>query len=162
MSITRHGPRGMLRRALRAPVRLYRRDLGWLLGHRFLYLVHRGRDSGRLRETVLEVVRYRPDTGEVVVVSGWGTRSQWYRNITSSPAVEVRVGRQHYRHPRQRVLDESETADLLAGYVRKHPHVARALARTTGWPLLTPEGRAELARRLPAVSFTPRDHVGSA
>ncbi|GAB3559847.1 deazaflavin-dependent oxidoreductase (nitroreductase family) [Actinopolyspora lacussalsi] len=161
MPITKHCPGGLLRGVLRAPVRLYRRDLGWLLGHRFLYLVHRGRDTGVLRETVLEVVRHQPDSGEVVVVSGWGDRSQWYRNITRSPAVEIRVGRQHYRYPRQRVLDESETADLLAGYVRRHPHVARVLARVTGWPLLSEEGRAELARTLPAISFTPRDHSGS-
>jgi len=36
-----------LRLAFRLPIYLYRLDLGWLLGHRFLLLVHRGRESGR-------------------------------------------------------------------------------------------------------------------
>src|SRR5215212_10162331 len=40
-------PAGALRLAFRLPIYLYRLDLGWLLGHRFLLLVHRGRESGR-------------------------------------------------------------------------------------------------------------------
>jgi hypothetical protein len=30
--------------------------LGWLLGNRFLMLIHTGRHSGRLHQTVIEVV----------------------------------------------------------------------------------------------------------
>ena len=43
------------------PIYLYRLDLGRLLGHRFLLLVHRGRKSGLLRETVLEVILSKLD-----------------------------------------------------------------------------------------------------
>ncbi|SDQ11085.1 nitroreductase family deazaflavin-dependent oxidoreductase [Actinopolyspora saharensis] len=157
MSLTRRLPRGAPRKLLRTPIHLYRRNLGQLLGNRFVYLVHRGRSSGLPRETVLEVVRHRPAEDEVVVISGWGARSNWYRNITASPALEIRIGRRRYHRPRQRILDETETAELLAGYVRKHPLATRLLARLTGWPMLTPRGRAELARTLPAVSFLPRE-----
>ncbi len=55
-------PSGFLRLAFRLPIYLYRLNLGWLLGHRGLLLIHRGRKSGLLRETVLEVVRYDPAT----------------------------------------------------------------------------------------------------
>jgi hypothetical protein len=58
-------PVGALRLAFRLPIYLYRLDLGRLLGHRFLLLVHRGRESGLLRETALEVrtggERYVPE-----------------------------------------------------------------------------------------------------
>jgi hypothetical protein len=64
-----------LRLAFRLPIYLYRLNLGWLLGHRFLLLVHRGRRSGLRRETVLEVVRYNPATKESVVLSAWGERA---------------------------------------------------------------------------------------
>jgi hypothetical protein len=54
-----------LRLAFRLPIYLYRLDLGRLLGHRFLLLVHQGRRSGLLRETALEVrtggERYVPE-----------------------------------------------------------------------------------------------------
>jgi hypothetical protein len=43
--------------AFRLPIHLYRLDLGWLLGHRVLLLSHRGRKSGLIRATPLEVVR---------------------------------------------------------------------------------------------------------
>jgi hypothetical protein len=56
------------------PIYLYRLNLGLLLGHRFLLLVHRGRRSGLLRETVLEVILYEPATRESVVLSAWGRR----------------------------------------------------------------------------------------
>ncbi len=67
-------PAGALRLAFRLPIYLYRLDLGRLLGHRFLLLVHRGRESGLLRETVLEVIMYNPATGESVVLSAWGEK----------------------------------------------------------------------------------------
>jgi hypothetical protein len=55
-------PAGALRLAFRLPIYLYRLDLGWLLGHRFLLFAHLGRKSGLLRETVLEVILYDPAT----------------------------------------------------------------------------------------------------
>ncbi len=91
--LSRSRPAGILRLAFRMPVNLYRLGLGRMLGHRFLFLIHRGRKSDLLREMVLEVIRYDPTTRETVVLSGWGERSDWYRNIEASPALEVRTGR---------------------------------------------------------------------
>jgi hypothetical protein len=65
-------PAGALRLAFRLPIYLYRLNLGWMLGHRFLLFVHLGRKSGLLRETVLEVILYDPATRESVVLSAWG------------------------------------------------------------------------------------------
>jgi deazaflavin-dependent oxidoreductase (nitroreductase family) len=83
-------PAGALRLALWLPIYLYRLDLGWLLGHSFLLLGHLGRKSGLLRETVLEVILYDPATREGVVLSAWGEKAGWYRNIEAVPALEVR------------------------------------------------------------------------
>ena len=68
-------PTGASRLAFRLPIYLYRLDLGRLLGHRFLLLVHRGRKSGLLRETVLEVLLHDPATNESVVLSAWGEKA---------------------------------------------------------------------------------------
>ena len=51
-------PRGLLRLLLGLPVHLYHAGLGFLFGRRFLFLVTKGRRTGRRRETVVEVVRY--------------------------------------------------------------------------------------------------------
>jgi hypothetical protein len=49
-------PHGLLRLGFKLPITLYRAHLGWLLGHRFLLLTHRWRTSGKIYQTVLEVV----------------------------------------------------------------------------------------------------------
>ena len=53
----------------RVPIWLYRLHLGWLFGHRLLLLTHRGRTSGRIHQTLLEVAHYDPRSAECVVVS---------------------------------------------------------------------------------------------
>ena len=85
------------------PIYLYRLNLGWLLGHRFLLLVHMGHKSGLLRETVLEVLLHDPAARESVVLSAWGEKADWYRNVGTTPALEIRTGGQRYV-PEQRVL----------------------------------------------------------
>ena len=80
----------------RAPLYLYRWRLGWLLGKRCLLLTHTGRRTGLRRQTVLEVVDYRKEGPEVVVVNGFGPNSDWVRNIEAKPGEEVTVGSQHF------------------------------------------------------------------
>lgn len=158
MAAIRDRPPGPLVRAfLHAPTLLYRAHLGWLLGSRFLYMLHRGRRSGRLRRTVVEVVHFDHRAEEAAVVAGWGPHTQWYLNLESAPAEEVRVGRRRWRAPRQRFLDESERAALLTGYVREHPRAAKGLARAFGIASLDAEGIGELAGRVRSVAFRPSD-----
>jgi len=48
-------------------VLLYRIGLGRIFGHRFLVITNRGRTSGRIYRTPVEVVRYDPIADEAVV-----------------------------------------------------------------------------------------------
>lgn len=73
----RFPPTGLLRLLLRLPNCLYRLHLGWLLGSRFLLLAHRGRRSGRWRQTVVEVVQHNPGSDTYFIASGWGEKSNW-------------------------------------------------------------------------------------
>ena len=152
-------PTGALLLAFRLPIYLYRLDLGWLLGHRFLLMVHRGRKSGLLRETVLEVVRYDLATRESVVLSGWGERADWYRNIETSPALEIRTGRECYV-PEQRFLAPEENHAVILDYRRRHPLAFRVFARAFGYPLDGTENeRRRSAESLRLVAFRPRDET---
>jgi deazaflavin-dependent oxidoreductase (nitroreductase family) len=157
--MTRLPARPLFRRVARAPVALYRWHLGWLLGHRFILLVHTGRRTGLERRTVLEVVRYDPETGQVVVMSGWGRRSDWYRNIQARPAREVVVGRRSFV-PEHRDLTQDEAVAALAGYEQRNriaaPVVRRALSRLAGWRYDgSDESRRRLVGELPLVMFWP-------
>ena len=150
-------PSGILRFAFRLPIYLYRLNLGWLLGHRGLLLIHRGRRSGLLRETVLEVVRYTPATKESVVLSAWGERADWYRNIKASPAMEVRTGGERFV-PEQRFLGPEENHAVIADYERRHPLAFRIFAKAFGYPVDEVEAvRREFASSLRLVAFRPKD-----
>lgn len=153
-------PPRLVRPLLRAPRLLYRLRLARLLGRRFLLVEHRGRRSGRVRSTVLEVVRYDAAAHEATVVSAWGTSADWYRNVTALPVVNVHIGSEHWPSPRTRVLDAEETFRLLEEYRHRHRLAARVLARILRWPLDgTEEERRAFAARMPAVAFRPASDV---
>jgi deazaflavin-dependent oxidoreductase (nitroreductase family) len=148
-------PTGLKRLLFKAPVLLYRAGLGWLLGQRFLLLVHRGRKSGRKRYTVLEVARFDPATRESVVTAAYGEASDWYRNIHAQPALEIRTGFDRYR-PQQRFLDTEAAYDALTDYDRRHPAAFRLIARSLGLAYGGSEAhRREIAALFRVVAFRP-------
>jgi deazaflavin-dependent oxidoreductase (nitroreductase family) len=111
---------------VRAPIWLYRARLGFLLGHRLLMLEHVGRESGALRQVVLEVVERRGrDT--YVIVSGFGAKAQWYRNVIAHPEVRVSVGFQVYRPALAVALSDDDAARTLETYATRHPAAWRRL-----------------------------------
>lgn len=126
MHPTRLANRLLHTRALvRAPITLYRHDLGWLLGRRFLLLEHRGRRSGRWRQVVLECLAL-PAPDRIRVIAGLGRRSQWYRNVSAEPRVRVTVGADTIEATAHE-LDPQEGAAQLAAYSRDHPRAAAIL-----------------------------------
>jgi deazaflavin-dependent oxidoreductase (nitroreductase family) len=134
---------------------------GWLLGHRFLMLTHRGRRTGRVYRTVLEVVAWDEVAREAVVMSGFGRTSEWYRNVLVSDPVEVRIARLRFA-PRVRQLDADEAAGVLAGYEERNRFVApilrTILSKLAGFPYDgSDSARRRLVQVLPLVAFRPRE-----
>lgn len=137
------------------PLLLYRFHLGWLLGKRFMQITHVGRRSGKVRRTVLAVLRFDRRTREVYVVSAWNG-SDWYYNIQSSPALQVETGFVRYV-PVQRTLSAEEIARTFIRYCRKHPIFSRMVCRIPGWKWDSSyEEFLALARTLHGVAFRPR------
>ncbi len=133
---------------------VYRFHLGWLMGHRFLLVTHRGRKTGKVRQTGVMVLRYDYQSREAFVVAG-NAYADWYRNIHASPALEVSLGRQRYR-PEQRFLEVQEIAELLAWSRQRHPVKARIQSLFFHWPWdLSEQELLDLARSLSGVAFRP-------
>jgi deazaflavin-dependent oxidoreductase (nitroreductase family) len=146
----------------RLPLRLYRRGWGWLLGDTFLVLVHAGRKTGKPYSTVAMVLSYDPHTREAVICSAWGQDTDWIRNIRARPALQVQVGRESFT-PEQRFLSEDESAAVLAGFQRRHPHRSRLLASILGWGDLRPDAAVrEFVSTRPFVSLRPARPQSSA
>jgi deazaflavin-dependent oxidoreductase (nitroreductase family) len=127
-------PRGLARLAFRLPIWLYRLRLGWILGTRFVLLTHTGRKSGLPRRTVLEVVRYNKATGACIIASGWGTRSDWFQNITENPKITFQVRNKPTAGIAERLSSEAGGKELL-DYALSHPMAFRELAKFMGFRL---------------------------
>lgn len=123
---------------VRAPIWIYRAGLGFLFGSRLLMLQHIGRCSGARRFVVLEVVD-RPAENEYVVVSGFGAKAQWYRNIRANAAVRISTGTTRMAPAIATPMSDQDAATALAHYVRDHPKAWDTLRATieqaTGTPV---------------------------
>jgi deazaflavin-dependent oxidoreductase (nitroreductase family) len=139
------------RTLMRAPIHLYHVGLGFLFGSRMLLLEHTGRVSGARREVVLEVAS-RPGPDRYVVVSGFGERAQWYRNLRVNPAVRVSVGRRRSVSATAALLRPERAAAVFAEYARRRPQLwARMVPLLRRSCELSPD--APLAEHIPVVEL---------
>jgi deazaflavin-dependent oxidoreductase (nitroreductase family) len=149
-------PKGLLRFAFRAPLLLYRLGLGRILGSRFLELEHRGCRSGAVRRAVIEVIDHDPRRGSFFVVSAWGTKADWYRNILANPSVRITVSSSHFAALAATVTPQ-EAEIRLRNYARTHPRAFQELGS-----LLVGESSRDVdstirrfVETMPVVEFVP-------
>jgi deazaflavin-dependent oxidoreductase (nitroreductase family) len=135
---------------VRAPVWLYRARLGALLGPRFLMLEHTGRKSGTRRYVVLEVVEH-PSPGTYLVVSGFGDRAQWFRNIRANPQVRVRTLSRRPATATARILPQAEAAAALTAYSARRPRTWAGIKPVLQGTLGSPADEVET--RLPVIAL---------
>lgn len=148
-------PVGLSRLGFRLPIWLYRLGIGGLLGKRFVCLTHTGRISKQPRQTVLEVVRYEPESGACVVAAGFGERSDWVRNVTRDPHILFTIGRIH-RNGLAEKLDVGTAGSELVNYARSHPLAWRELTRFMGFQVDgTEQDTYELGKMIPMFKFVP-------
>jgi len=156
--------KGILGYVFRAPVYLYRWHLGSLLGHRFLLLSHTGRRTGLRRQTVLEVIQFLPGVPEAVVMSGFGLKSEWLRNIEANEDEDISIGSNHFQAA-HRFLAQDEAAQALENYENRNrflaPLVRRVLSVLLGWKYKgSTDDRRRAVEQLPLVAFRPRTNRG--
>ena len=149
-------PHGLLLLGFRLPIWLYRMQLGWLLGERFLLLTHMGRKSGSLRQTVIEVVNHDKSTDTYYVVSGFGHKSDWLLNIKLHPGVSITVGRRTLS-AQAKQISEASGAGILFNYARRHPTAFRELAVLLTGKSIEPneENCLRFVSSMPVIAFVP-------
>lgn len=105
---------------VRAPIWLYRARLGFVFGTRLLMLEHVGRTSGMRRYVVLEIVDH-PAPSSYVVVSGFGDRAHWFRNVEANPQVRAYLGSRAPAVATAHRLDADASVASLTRYANAHP-----------------------------------------
>ncbi|MAP63917.1 MAG: nitroreductase [Microbacterium sp.] len=131
---------------MRLPIPMYRHGLGWMLGGRFVMIEHLGRSSGEPRYVVVEIISRERNV--IRVASGFGTRSQWYKNLVANGVAYLSTGRARRVPAHVRILSGDECDRVLAEY---------ALANPTAWKHLkgAMDSIAGGDAVIPVIEFTP-------
>ena len=127
-------PKGLKLKLFRAPRYFYHFKLGFLFGERFIHLKHWGRKSGQLKETVIEVIDQDKTNGVLYSASGFGTQSQWFKNISVNNAVFVTLRNTEFEASAS-VLSADEATEVLLRYLMVHPHSIKGVARLSGYEM---------------------------
>jgi len=119
-----------------------------------------GRKTGRPRTTAIS---FMPLEDRLIVFSGWGTTSNWYRNVRANPAVTVRVGNRQFSGTAQLVADPEQRKQLMLEMQKRSascgpPRFTRGILKALR--LFDYEGEITLAVAqggdLPVLEISPR------
>lgn len=144
----------------RAPISLFRCGAGALLGPRLMMLEHRGRTTGLPRYAALEVLEREP--GALLLVSGYGTGSQWFRNVRADPRVRVWTGTVQGDPAVAEILPATEVVERLQHYRHANPRSAATLGAVLNIPALTSSEPfpPDIGETLPLVRVRRRPDAG--
>jgi deazaflavin-dependent oxidoreductase (nitroreductase family) len=119
----------------KGPIWLYHGPLANLMRSRcVMLLTTTGRSSGLPRTTGIS---FMPLDGRIVIFSGWGVRSDWYRNLRKHPEVTVQMGARKLRATAVPVTDPARRRELMRRHQARSgrcgpPEPMRTLLRVTG------------------------------
>jgi deazaflavin-dependent oxidoreductase (nitroreductase family) len=156
MTRTPRPPSGLRRVMFRVPILVFRARLGWVFGHRLVLINHRGRKTGRPRQVVVEVAARDRITGAVTVASGYGSHSDWFRNLLVAPQTTIEVGARRL-DVRAVPLSPEEGGDVMVDYARRHRLSATVLASYLRYDVDggSEDGYRALGHEIPFVRFEP-------
>ena len=115
-------PKYIRKQLARFPIIFYKLGIDWMLGNRIAMITHIGRNSGRKRHTVLEVIRSDENKKEYVFYSGWGYNSDWVKNISKTPEIQLSIGGKTLAGKMDQ-LPISDTKTEVLKYAELHPFI---------------------------------------
>jgi deazaflavin-dependent oxidoreductase (nitroreductase family) len=107
----RERPNVLARVFYKIPVHVYVGPVALFLKWRcVMRLTTVGRKSGKLRTTG---VSFMPLDGKYIIFSGWGTSSDWYKNLRANPRVKIKVGTDEMRATARLIEDPERRRELM-------------------------------------------------
>ncbi len=144
----------------KSPTALYRGPIAEVMRSRcILMLTTTGRRSGLPRTTG---VSFMPHGDNFIVFSGWGVRSDWYKNLLANPEVTIRVGGKTMKATARPVADPARRSRLMQEMRKRSgkcgpPEPMRTVLRVTN--VFDYEGELDMALEqggaLPVVELIP-------
>lgn len=110
-------PSGWMKEMYKTPLLFYRLGLGFLVGRLFMVLTTTGRKSGQPRRTAIEFHEFK---NHPTVISAWGLRADWYRNLSVNPLATVQTWRGAQSVLARRIITDEELASAFL-WVQSNP-----------------------------------------
>jgi deazaflavin-dependent oxidoreductase (nitroreductase family) len=134
----------------RMPLLFWRLGLAWLIGRWMLVLTTVGRKSGLPRQTMINYYRV---AGRKYAYSGFGPRSDWFRNLEADPHVTVQTTDGTQTGLARRVTDPDELVRVMHVLMASYPAAATMLRQNWGDSPMTDEAIAASIDRFYLVAF---------
>ncbi len=144
-------PKGLLKWLFKLPILLYRLGLGSLVGRLFMVMTTIGRKSGLLRRTAIEFHEFK---GRKYIFSGWGTKTDWYRNIEANPYITIQTWRGAESVKARRITSETELSEAFE-FAMSNPTM-RIVIKSVGFDLSLNQFLAQ-KDRFTFVTFDPTE-----
>ncbi|MAS36593.1 MAG: hypothetical protein CL610_21490 [Anaerolineaceae bacterium] len=151
-------PAGLSRSLVRLPIWLYRLGFGWLMGRLgLMVLTTWGRNSGLPRHTAIE---YRVHGSKIYIVSAWGRRPNWYRNLIEQPVVRVRMGGRVCSGRAEVISDAGEALRVLYLFRKRAPFIYDPiLAYLSDHQSVNSRTLPNVSHKFTIVRISPSDNV---
>lgn len=148
-------PQGLTQSIYRFPISLYRLGwgaaLGWLP---MLVMTTKGRRSGLARHVMVE---FRRHGSKYYVFSGWGERTDWYRNLLQHPRVTIQHGAHVFAADAQPVQDNAEALRALYLFTRNSWLYERVFVGMSSAQAADLNSLADVAQEFTLVRLEPTD-----
>jgi deazaflavin-dependent oxidoreductase (nitroreductase family) len=145
-------PSGLAKCLFKSPILFHRLGLSLLTGRIFMVLTTVGRKSGKPRRTAIEFHEFE---GHATVMSGWGTKTDWYRNIEADPHVTIQTWRGAQSAMARRVTSNEELTRTF-NFAKSNPTM-RAMMKVAGFDLTLEQFLAQ-KERFAFIAFDPINH----
>jgi deazaflavin-dependent oxidoreductase (nitroreductase family) len=104
------------------PLQLWRMGFGPILGQVMMVVTQTGRKSGLPRHTMLEYYRLRE---RPYVLSGWGTKSQWAKNLLANPHCTIQTAHGAEGATAVHVQNDAELWEIYHLFMQHDPVLTR-------------------------------------
>lgn len=141
------------------PILQYRLGMDPMIGKYVLLLTTIGRKSGLPRHTPLEY-EYDRENDRYRIAVGWGSNTDWYKNLKANPKVHVRVGRRGF-DAIVKIASDEEVARYMMHVSRRHPRMDSTWNRWADRPVDgTFESYVRAAKFFPSMWLRPITETG--
>ena len=157
MSMFEKRPGGFLKFFFKTPVFLYKIGLGGferMIGAEWMLLTTVGRNSGKPRQTMVDILEYDQDADTYYIEAAYGARADWYKNIQANPVFDGQVRRRKFK-ARAGELTADGAADKLVEFYRRKPAYVRSVMAMVGMKFKDEDELRVVARNLTLLAVKP-------